>query len=305
MPAGARHLHYLLFTPFRYAPPPGGSRFRGPTDPGVFYGADEVRTACAELGYWRWRHLARHAGARRDAGEAADGVSRGALPTHAVDLRAAPFDARSRAVDASGRLRRVPAPCARAAREGGVGAIRYESVRDPQHGGCCAVLDPAAFARPTPLEQQTWMLSVTRERVVWQRTDVSRGRRTSSRRPLRRGRSSRTRMSAPVRGPRARPHRLRRHVARDAAFTAREGTDTADELWLTEHPPIYTLGLAGRREHVLRDNGIPVAQGRPRRAGHLSRAGPAGRLHAGGPAPRAAGHPRDGPEARGRGDRMA
>jgi hypothetical protein len=50
-------LHWLLFTPFRYAPPPGGSRFRGPNDPGVFYGAEHSRTACAEVGYWRWRHL--------------------------------------------------------------------------------------------------------------------------------------------------------------------------------------------------------------------------------------------------------
>ena len=49
-------------------------------------------------------------------------------------------------------------------------AIRYESVRDPEHGGCCAVLTPQAFARPSPLEQQTWMLSVSRDRVVWQRT---------------------------------------------------------------------------------------------------------------------------------------
>jgi lipoyl(octanoyl) transferase len=41
-------------------------------------------------------------------------------------------------------------------------------------------------------------------------------------------------------------------------FTAVRTSDTADEIWLTEHDPIYTLGLAGRREHVLRDNGIPV-----------------------------------------------
>ena len=50
VPPAARKLHWLLFTPFRYPPPPGGSRFRGPNDPGVFYGADEIRTACAELG---------------------------------------------------------------------------------------------------------------------------------------------------------------------------------------------------------------------------------------------------------------
>ncbi|MFO1305337.1 MAG: lipoyl(octanoyl) transferase LipB [Burkholderiales bacterium] len=41
-------------------------------------------------------------------------------------------------------------------------------------------------------------------------------------------------------------------------FTDEREADTQDELWLTEHLPVYTLGLAGRREHVLRDNGIPV-----------------------------------------------
>jgi lipoyl(octanoyl) transferase len=44
------------------------------------------------------------------------------------------------------------------------------------------------------------------------------------------------------------------------AFTDARTPGSADELWLTEHPPVYTLGLAGRREHVLRDNGIPVVK---------------------------------------------
>ncbi len=42
------------------------------------------------------------------------------------------------------------------------------------------------------------------------------------------------------------------------AFTAARTLDAPDEIWLTEHPPVYTLGLAGRREHLLRDNGIPA-----------------------------------------------
>ena len=42
------------------------------------------------------------------------------------------------------------------------------------------------------------------------------------------------------------------------AFTDARASETPDEIWLTEHPPIYTLGLAGRREHLHRDNGIPV-----------------------------------------------
>lgn len=41
-------------------------------------------------------------------------------------------------------------------------------------------------------------------------------------------------------------------------FTAQRDPDTADEIWLTEHPPVFTLGLAGRREHVLDAGSIPV-----------------------------------------------
>jgi len=42
------------------------------------------------------------------------------------------------------------------------------------------------------------------------------------------------------------------------AFTAERGAGTPDEIWLTEHEPIYTLGLAGRREHVRATGAIPV-----------------------------------------------
>jgi lipoyl(octanoyl) transferase len=42
------------------------------------------------------------------------------------------------------------------------------------------------------------------------------------------------------------------------SFTAARDDETEDELWLTEHDAVYTLGLAGRRQHLLRDSGIPV-----------------------------------------------
>ena len=42
------------------------------------------------------------------------------------------------------------------------------------------------------------------------------------------------------------------------AFTEARGAETPDELWLTEHAPIYTLGLAGRREHLRRASPVPV-----------------------------------------------
>ncbi len=42
------------------------------------------------------------------------------------------------------------------------------------------------------------------------------------------------------------------------AFTAQRGPETADEIWLLQHPPVYTLGLAGKPEHLLHGSDIPV-----------------------------------------------
>jgi hypothetical protein len=168
VPAAARHLHWLLFTPFRYAPPPGGSRFRAPGDPGVFYAADAVRTACAELGYWRWRHLT-DSPALSALPEKPQTLFSAKVAAAGVDLREPPFVAGrahwTRPDDYTATQR-----FAGVARAAGVGVIRYESVRDPRQGGCCAVLSPQAFARPEPVAQQTWILRVTRERALWRRT---------------------------------------------------------------------------------------------------------------------------------------
>ncbi|HXE37233.1 MAG TPA: lipoyl(octanoyl) transferase LipB [Azonexus sp.] len=43
-------------------------------------------------------------------------------------------------------------------------------------------------------------------------------------------------------------------------FTATRTTATPDELWIVEHPPVYTLGQAGKPEHILRDIGIPIVK---------------------------------------------
>mgnify|MGYP001765234684 CR=1 FL=1 len=44
------------------------------------------------------------------------------------------------------------------------------------------------------------------------------------------------------------------------AFTAKRDDATPDELWLCEHPSVFTQGLAGRADHVLAPGGIPVVQ---------------------------------------------
>lgn len=42
------------------------------------------------------------------------------------------------------------------------------------------------------------------------------------------------------------------------AYTEQRNELSPDEIWLTEHPPVFTLGLNGKREHLLDPGGIPV-----------------------------------------------
>lgn len=43
-------------------------------------------------------------------------------------------------------------------------------------------------------------------------------------------------------------------------FTSERNENTIDELWLLEHPPIYTQGQAGKAEHILNLHSIPIVQ---------------------------------------------
>jgi lipoyl(octanoyl) transferase len=56
------------------------------------------------------------------------------------------------------------------------------------------------------------------------------------------------------------------------AFTAARTPETEDELWLVEHPPVYTQGIAGRDAHVLAAGDIPVV--RTDRGGQVTYHGP-------------------------------
>jgi lipoyl(octanoyl) transferase len=55
-------------------------------------------------------------------------------------------------------------------------------------------------------------------------------------------------------------------------FTDERGPDTPDELWLLEHPPVYTLGMNADPSHVLDPGGIPVV--RIDRGGQVTYHGP-------------------------------
>ena len=43
-------------------------------------------------------------------------------------------------------------------------------------------------------------------------------------------------------------------------FTDERGPDTTDEIWLLEHPPVFTLGMNASRDHVLAPGDIPIVQ---------------------------------------------
>ncbi len=60
------------------------------------------------------------------------------------------------------------------------------------------------------------------------------------------------------------------HAMQD--FTARRDAATADEIWLLQHPPIFTLGQAGKPEHVLHPGAIPLL--RIDRGGQVTYHGP-------------------------------
>jgi lipoyl(octanoyl) transferase len=56
------------------------------------------------------------------------------------------------------------------------------------------------------------------------------------------------------------------------AFTEARTDGTPDELWLVEHDPVYTQGLAGKAEHLLHAGGIPVVP--TNRGGQVTYHGP-------------------------------
>jgi hypothetical protein len=169
LPAGAQRLPYLLATPFRY-PSPHGSRFRAPFDPGVFYGAVERRTACAELGYWRWRFVQASAGLK-EITAAPQTLFQAGIDTLGIDLQQPPY-ARHRARWTHPADYAPTQDLARAARTSQAGAILYASVRDPAHAACAAVLAPQALKPARTLAQQTWFLTVTPAGALWTRERV-------------------------------------------------------------------------------------------------------------------------------------
>ncbi|MGQ0531398.1 MAG: RES family NAD+ phosphorylase [Caulobacteraceae bacterium] len=175
IPAAARGLDFLLFTPFRYDPArDGGSRFRRKGQKsGVFYAAEDVHTTLCERAFWRFMFMA-------DAPEAE-------LPTtpseqtvfsvtcaarSAIDLSGPPFDAHATVWESLTDYE----PCqqfADIARDADVNLLRYTSVRDFLRRKNVALLDPSGFAVPKPVDLQSWRLML-RQNIIFATCELPR-----------------------------------------------------------------------------------------------------------------------------------
>jgi hypothetical protein len=163
LPPGLRRLHYLLATPFRYRPH-NGSRFRSAFEAGVWYGAEALRTALAEKSYWRLRFLLDAPGTP-DLKPVPHTAFQAAVRTRAaLDLTRAPL-VRDRAVWTQRASYDGTQALAVSARAAQIQVIRYESVRDPEHDACAAVLEPGVFGRGKPRSQESWFIAASRARV--------------------------------------------------------------------------------------------------------------------------------------------
>jgi hypothetical protein len=157
IPEECAGFHYLIYTPFRYAPYPVGSRFRraGQRE-GVFYGSEKIETAVAEIAFYRLLFFVESPDSILPSAPVEHTVfSVGCASKRLIDLTSPPL---VRDVD----LWTDPTnygPCqalADSARTAGVEMIRYESVRDPEGNANCAVLSPPAFSDHRAKTEQTW-----------------------------------------------------------------------------------------------------------------------------------------------------
>lgn len=159
-PPGAEKLHYLLKTPFRYYPPnPHGSRFRRPgASQGVFYASLEKRAAIAEMAYYRLRFFQDSPACPLPKQEHKLTAFNVQYKTQReINLQRPPLD-KDRAKWTHPTDYTATQAVAGLAREANIDSIRYQSVRDPRHGGNIALLTFTAFTSKRPKQEQTWYM---------------------------------------------------------------------------------------------------------------------------------------------------
>lgn len=163
-------LHFLLYTSFRHAPLPRGSRFGTRAERGIWYGALALPTAFAEVAYYRLLFLE---GTKADLGTVTVELSgfQAAIRTRrGVDLTKPPFAPHASRISSKTSYA-TSQRLGRALRKSGVEVALYLSARDAGGGKNVALFEPA-FGRRTPSALSTWTCTATRRRVEISKKDV-------------------------------------------------------------------------------------------------------------------------------------
>jgi hypothetical protein len=156
VPESARHLHFLLATPFRYGHK-SASRFRRANErPGIFYAAEAEATAIAETAYWSLRFFSRSPGFVPPTTTVEYTSFHVRVATdRALDLTQPPF-AQHEADWTAPDDYTVCQDLATEARGAATALIRTLSARAEGRACNVVVLDPAAFADAAPVIHKTW-----------------------------------------------------------------------------------------------------------------------------------------------------
>lgn len=163
-PTGAAPLEPWLGTPFRHtALHP--SRFRPAQATGIWYGADSPEAACAEAGYWRWRFLMDSEGLRGSHLVGTQTLFHAVVSGHCLNLEDPPWSEHA-AVWSDPHDTQACLALAALARPQAVQWIRYPSARSPG-AFCSAVFDPQALTMVAPHAQETWVLKVSAQRLLF------------------------------------------------------------------------------------------------------------------------------------------
>lgn len=165
LPNGARRLHYLLASPFRYGHTVASRFRRGGEKPGIFYASEAEGTAIAETAYWRLKFFSRSPGfvpGNRTSEHLSFSVP--VSLTRLVDTTRPPLDAeRMRWLDPDDYS--YCQDLAASVRDAKGQAIRARSVRDPD-GVNLALFDPAGFAKSEPDHGRGWHLRHEGDRLI-------------------------------------------------------------------------------------------------------------------------------------------
>jgi RES domain len=163
LPPECRDLDYLLSTPFRYgAVYPNGSRFRraGMTE-GVFYASEAPHTAIAEKAFFRLLFYAESPATPWPINPSEyTAFSSEYAAKRSIDLTKGKF------ASDKGRWMHLTdygfcQTFVDLARSAEIEVIRYASVRDPENGMNLALLTCRAFAKPKPIDRQTWHIRLS------------------------------------------------------------------------------------------------------------------------------------------------